>query len=54
MLVITSKNEYEETVKNLHSLIDHPLYGELPEHEKEYYETIAALDKWCKDNPISR
>lgn len=52
MLVINSEKEYEEESQNLHSFIEHPLYGELPEHEQEYEQIVAALDKWREDNPI--
>ncbi|MEZ9283234.1 hypothetical protein AB4394_07545 [Vibrio lentus] len=52
MLVINSEKEYEEESNNLNSFIEHPLYGELPEHEQTYEETVAALDKWRKENPI--
>ena len=52
MLVIQSEKEYEEESKNLLSFVEHPLYGELPEHEQEYKETLAALDKWREDNHL--
>lgn len=52
MLVIQSEKEYEEESENLLSFVEHPLYGELPEHEQEYEDTVAALDKWRKANPL--
>ena len=52
MLVITSEVQYKETEQDLISFCEHPLFGELPEHQKEYEEILAALDKWRKENPL--
>ncbi|WP_164732787.1 hypothetical protein [Vibrio anguillarum] len=52
MLVITSEAEYKKTEQNLISFCEHPLFGELPEHQKEYDEILAALNNWREENPL--
>lgn len=53
MIEITSESQYKEVEQSLISFCEHPLFGELPEHQQEYEDTLAILDKWRKDNPLN-
>ncbi|WP_194564532.1 hypothetical protein [Vibrio anguillarum] len=50
---IKSEAEYEQVSKDLSATMDHPLAYELPELVN-YEETIEALEKWRKENPINK
>lgn len=52
MLKISSESQYKEVERELIAFCEHPLFGEFAEHQQQYEETLAALDKWRKDNPL--
>ncbi|USD35623.1 MULTISPECIES: hypothetical protein [Vibrio] len=53
-IVIKSESEFEEISADLNATLEHPLaYEEGFWEQVNYDETVAALDKWREDHPLS-